>query len=56
MAENQNGIDNDNDNDEQRKLSVTEQKEVDDKFPQQIASKNANWNTMELGEKRKRLR
>lgn len=55
MAENQNGTDG-----EQRKLSVSEQTEVDDKFPQQMAQStakiNANWNMMELGEKRKRLR
>lgn len=41
-----------------RKVSTSEETEKDDKFPQQMAnnSKNANWNTMELGEKRKRLR
>lgn len=39
-----------------RKFSVSEEGEADDKFPQQVAHKNANWNTMELGEKRKRLR
>lgn len=58
MAENQNGTENDGG--EQRKLSVSEQTEVDDKFPHQMAQSttkiNANWNMMELGEKRKRLR
>lgn len=41
-----------------RKISPSEETEKDDKFPQQMAknSKSANWNTMELGEKRKRLR
>lgn len=41
-----------------RKISTSEETEKDDKFPQQMAknSKSANWNTMELGEKRKRLR
>lgn len=40
-----------------RKVSTSEETEKDDKFPQQMAhNKNSNWNTMELGEKRKRLR
>lgn len=41
-----------------RKISTSEETEKDDKFPQQMANNNksANWNTMELGEKRKRLR
>lgn len=41
-----------------RKISTSEETEKDDKFPQQMThnNKNANWNTMELGEKRKRLR
>lgn len=43
-----------------RKISTSEETEKDDKFPQQMAKNNknnmANWNTMELGEKRKRLR
>lgn len=54
-------MENNNDdggNDAARKMSMSEETEKDDKFPQQMATgtKNANWNTMELGEKRKRLR
>lgn len=48
---------NDGKNDAARRISTSEETEKDDKFPQQMANnKNANWNTMELGEKRKRLR
>lgn len=40
-----------------RKVSTSEETEKDDKFPQQMANnKMSNWNMMELGEKRKRLR
>lgn len=38
----------------ERRFSVSE--EANDKFPEQMTTKNSNWNTMELGEKRKRLR
>lgn len=45
------------DGDAARRISTSEETEKDDKFPQQMANnKNSNWNTMELGEKRKRLR
>lgn len=54
-------VENNNDDgngDAVRKMSMSEETEKDDKFPQQMSnnSKSANWNTMELGEKRKRLR
>lgn len=55
MADVPNGAENEDSN--ARKFSVSEAAEADDKFPQQVThTKNANWNTMELGEKRKRLR
>lgn len=54
MAEVQNGTENEGG--DKRAVSLSEQTEADDKFPQQMSTKNANWNTMELGEKRKRLR
>lgn len=56
MADMQNGTDNSNEGDGTRRFSVSEETEANDKFPQQITNKSANWNTMELGEKRKRLR
>lgn len=41
-----------------RKQSFNELSENHDKFPEQMShsSKKSNWNTMEVGEKRKRLR
>lgn len=53
MGDNPNG---ENDGGDSRKISTSEETEKDDKFPQQMNNKNANWNMMELGEKRKRLR
>lgn len=53
MADMQNGDNNDG---QERRFSVSEENEANDKFPQQVTSKSSNWNTMELGEKRKRLR
>lgn len=48
---------NENDASAAVKQTVGEDAEASDKFPQQMAnSKKSNWNTMELGEKRKRLR
>lgn len=55
MADMQNGVENTGDGQE-RRFSVSEENEAKDKFPQQTTSKSSNWNTMELGEKRKRLR
>lgn len=56
MADTQNG-DANNDGGE-RRFSISEEgiSEANDKFPQQMTTKNPNWNLMELGEKRKRLR
>lgn len=54
MVENNNN--DDGNGDAVRKISVSEETEKDDKFPQQMNTKNPNWNMMELGEKRKRLR
>lgn len=56
MADTQNS-DANNDGGE-RRFSISEEgiSEANDKFPQQMTTKNSNWNTMELGEKRKRLR
>lgn len=48
--------DNANNDGGERRFSVSEEGEANDKFPQQMTTKNSNWNTMELGEKRKRLR
>lgn len=56
MADVQNSIENGTAGGENRRFSISEETEANDKFPQQISTKNANWNTMELGEKRKRLR
>lgn len=48
MADTPNGVEN--------AEAQREDAEANDKFPQKMDTKNANWNTMELGEKRKRLR
>lgn len=55
MADNQNGIDN---AETQRENAETQRENAEktDQFPQQVTNKNSNWNMMELGEKRKRLR
>lgn len=62
MADNQNGIEN---AETQREIAETQRQNAEtqrenaektDQFPQQVTNKNANWNMMELGEKRKRLR
>lgn len=56
MADTQNGVGNANKNGGERRFSITEDGEATDKFPQKINNKSSNWNFMELGEKRKRLR
>lgn len=57
MDDNQNGVEhNAHDDGGERRFSVSEEGEINDKFPQQMTTKNSNWNMMELGEKRKRLR
>lgn len=55
MADNQNGIEN---AETQRENAETQRENAEktDQFPQKVTIKNANWNMMELGEKRKRLR
>lgn len=54
MADTPNGFANDGGG--ERRFSISEEGEANDKFPQQMTTKNSNWNMMELGEKRKRLR
>lgn len=56
MANTQNGVDTTANDGGERRFSVSEEGEANDKFPQQMTTKNPNWNMMELGEKRKRLR
>lgn len=55
MADMQNGAADTAEEGDTRRISVSEDAEANDKFPQQMAKKSS-WNTMELGEKRKRLR
>lgn len=56
MADNPNGIEN---AETQRENAETQRENAEktDQFTQQVTNKtNSNWNMMELGEKRKRLR
>lgn len=56
MADNDLANNNNEATDNKPNFSMGDEAEATDKFPQQMTNSKANWNMMELGEKRKRLR